>query len=400
MPEVGPPPNSVLLPGLLPFAIPELLDHIIDHLSSCTADLLSCSLVSKSWVPRAQFNLFWEIDMVKHNCPEPEIGDRLMKRLEIAPRLSHLIRRLSITLDRQLLEGVVRKTLPSLEEVTVHCTDRQYHTEDIKTRFLVQSILRQPTIRRVTLSGLFNSISAINTYFDNCSPNIYSLDVYDVYADPSDEFESKNSSPTSPLPSKIYLSHLSPPLYLDEAPPLLAWMIHPQCPFAFSRLESIQIGDGQWPFFYSALTQSPPTIKHLKLTEFSGDHKVDQDLNVLLALRSLEVHIVYRERLSRFLAMLRRLPSDISLDTMRLLVLWPVAAKDCDILRDFDASITTMNIYRSLRRVEIHAECLEQDISTTMSFFPSLTSAGKLLIHPPTLRGTQTEFGSEEGYSL
>ncbi|KAJ6507882.1 hypothetical protein C8R47DRAFT_1099864, partial [Mycena vitilis] len=99
--------------------------------------------------------IFWEIDLVKHN--RPKTRDKSMQSLEIAPRLSHLIRHLSISLNRQLLEGVVRQTaLPNLEEVSVHCTDRQYyHNECIKTRFLVQSILRQPTIRRVTLSGAF-----------------------------------------------------------------------------------------------------------------------------------------------------------------------------------------------------------------------------------------------------
>ena len=45
----------------------EIVDHIVDHLRNDSETLKQCSLVSKSWVPRVQRNLFFEI---RFKCSE------------------------------------------------------------------------------------------------------------------------------------------------------------------------------------------------------------------------------------------------------------------------------------------------------------------------------------------
>ncbi|KAF8206175.1 hypothetical protein K438DRAFT_463134 [Mycena galopus ATCC 62051] len=151
--------ESACLLALSVLNIPELLDHTIDFLSESRADLLSSALVSKSWVPSAQSHLFAKITL-------PE-DTKLMKMLEASPHLGHFIRCLSVSLNIHMLRDVVGLALPRLEELSVQCTDD--HHVHLETGFLVQSLLRLPTIRHVVLGGLFSSIGVIHTYFDNCS---------------------------------------------------------------------------------------------------------------------------------------------------------------------------------------------------------------------------------------
>ncbi|KAJ6512928.1 hypothetical protein C8R45DRAFT_961759 [Mycena sanguinolenta] len=148
-------------------AISELREHTVDFLSNSRADLHSCALVSKSWVPRAQYHIFGEIILSQPlNGSVMKLLRRLTETLEASPHIAHYIRHLSISLNIGLLEGLAEMTLPSLQELTVMCTSSRLLDE---TRFLVQSLLRRPTIRGVALHGSFPSISVIGAYFDNCA---------------------------------------------------------------------------------------------------------------------------------------------------------------------------------------------------------------------------------------
>ncbi|KAJ7928759.1 hypothetical protein B0H13DRAFT_1966080 [Mycena leptocephala] len=369
-------------------AIPELLDHIIDYLSGSPVDLLSCAMVSKSWVRRAQFHLFSKIMFIPPN--HTSIFERLAKSLEVSPHLAHLIRHLSITLDIDLLEGVTRLILPSLEELAVDCTDDQYSfRQDVKTMFLVEAILRLPTIRCVTLSGLFNSISVIDTYFSNCSRGIQTLGLSQVYVDLT---EASPDPPVSSFHPQIQLSHFIIPCDFSA---LEAWIFAPQCPFGFSRLKSIHISGDQWRPFQSILAPSFPSIEYLKLMDFSGH--VGLDLTVLTSLKRLDVDL-YQLQLPEFLVVLGRLPPHHCLHTLGLLI-YAVSTRDEKTFKSFDTSIAALDIASSLR-VEIHLQSIPiLDMSVFKSYFPTLISKGQLFIHLPTPPDITYVGDEEEGYT-
>ncbi|KAJ6512968.1 hypothetical protein C8R45DRAFT_330932 [Mycena sanguinolenta] len=376
--EPRPIPRSVL-------AIPELLDQTIDFLSRSRVDLHSCALVSKSWAPRAQFHIFQKIILLPPN--DMKLLRRLRKTLEVSPHLAHFIRHLSISLNIHLLESVARMILPRLEELCVQCTLPQYRCfGDTKTRFLVQSLLRLPSIRRVELCGSFTSMSVIHAYFDKCA-DIQLLGLRNAHVErPGLDLEdlegaSNSDPPISPLvESKIQLSEFIFPAMECQA--LDAWILGPHCPFGFCHLQSIHIGAERWRAFQSFLGPCLGSIEYLKLLEFC-DHG-GLDLSGLSKLKRLDVDLDQDWRFPDLLAVLERLPPNNSLETMRLLR-YSVSAEDETIFKDFDATITALDVMHSLRCVEIDIDVLRPglDLATFMSYFPTLVSKAQLSIRAP-----------------
>ncbi|KAJ7261729.1 hypothetical protein B0H12DRAFT_333601 [Mycena haematopus] len=361
-------------------AIPELLDHTIDFLSGSRLDLFSCALVSKSWVPRAQFHIFGKITLLPPN--DTELLLLLTKILEVSPHLAHFIRHLSISLNMRLLKGVVGMMLPRLEELYVKCTGNQYGCRaDFETKFLVQSLLRLPTIRSVELEGLFNSMSVIHAYFDDCSQDIQRLRLWDVYVDPSPPKASDPDLPISAfVESKIQLSQIIFPALHFRV--LDAWINGPHCPFGFHHLRSIHIGADRWRSFQSLLAPCLPSIEYLKLIEFSSHS--DLDLGGLTELKWLDVDLDQDWHLPDLLAVLKRLPPTNCLQTMGLLR-HTISAEDETIFKDLDAAITALDVLHSLRRVEMDVAVFRPgfDMATFLSYFPTLTSKGYLFVHLP-----------------
>lgn len=70
-------------------AIPELLDAIIDQLHDEETSLLSCSLVAKSWLPRARFHLFGTI-RIRHSGLD-QFLDTLNHPLSTLPTSIHYL---------------------------------------------------------------------------------------------------------------------------------------------------------------------------------------------------------------------------------------------------------------------------------------------------------------------
>ncbi|KAF7374631.1 hypothetical protein MSAN_00347900 [Mycena sanguinolenta] len=369
-------------------AIPELLDQIVDFLSGSRVDLHSCALVSKSWVPCAQFHIFGKIILLPPN--DMKLLCRLRKTLEVSPHLAHFIRRLSVSLNVDLLESVAGMMLPRLQELRVRCTFPQYHYfGDTKTRFLVQSLLRIPGIRRVDLCGSFTSMSVIHAYFDNCA-HIQVLGLMNAHVehpgldsqDSKDLAEASNSdSPISALAvSKIQLSEFIFPAMECQA--LDAWIVGPHFPFGFHRLQRIHIAAERWRSFQSFLAPYLGSIEYLKLLEFC-DH-CGLDFSGLSKLKRLDVDLDQDWHLPDLLAVLGRLPPNNGLETMGLLR-YSVSAEDETIFKDFDATITALDVMHSLHRVEIDIDVLRPglDLATFMSYFPTLVSKDQLLVHVP-----------------
>ncbi|KAF7374617.1 hypothetical protein MSAN_00346300 [Mycena sanguinolenta] len=377
-------------------AIPELLDLIIGFLSGSRVNLLSCALVSKSWVPCAQRRIFRNI--ILYSSKDMKLLRRLTETLETSPHLAHFIRRLSISLNIRLLEGVVGMTLPRLEELSVKRTIHQYfHFDDTKTKFLVQSLLRRPTIRGVELHGSFTSMSVIRAYFDNCAHiqrvGLMNAHVEHPLSHGSGDFqeleEASNSDPSDSalVASKRQLSRITFPFSVSQA--LYAWLVGPHCPFGFQYLRSVQIREPRWRSFHSLLAPGLESIEYLKLRDFSGDHVLD--LSGLSKLKQLDVYVSGRSSpLPGLIAALESLPPNNNLQAMGL-TRYFVSAKDEKFFRDFDATITTLDVMHSLRRVEINniyapGSGPGLDIATFRSYFPTLSSKSYLCIHFSAIR--------------
>ncbi|KAF7374612.1 hypothetical protein MSAN_00345800 [Mycena sanguinolenta] len=375
------------------FAIPELLDHTIDILSESLVDLHSCALVSKSWVPRAQFHIFekiilWRFDSVSDDM---KLLRRLMKILEVSPHLAHFIRHLSISLNIDLLEGIVGMTLPRLEELYVECTFYQYRgLDDMTTRFHVQSLLRRPTVRSVELYGAFTSISVIRAYFDNCT-HIQRLGLISAHVVGTENMEDLEASNPNPAlgASKIQLSHITFPARSSEE--LDAWIVGPHCPFGFQRLRSVHIPEPRWRLFRSLLAPGLGSIEYLKLLNLDDRGDRVLDLSGFTNLKQLDVHVGASLPLPNLIAALQSLPPNNSLQTMGLLQHF-VFAGDEKVFKDFDTIIPTLDAMHSLRRVEIYIRRglrSELDVECFRSYFPTLASKGYLFIHSYDLYGLE-----------
>ncbi|KAJ7745728.1 hypothetical protein B0H16DRAFT_1558008 [Mycena metata] len=383
-------------------AIPELLDHIVDDLSDSTVDLLACALVSKAWVPRAQFYLFRKIELLPPSKWEhTQVHVRLLEILRASLHLRSLVRHLSFSLSIRLLDCLEPIPFPNLEEIWVVCTtDQQMWRMDIKTNLRVRDIFMSiSTLRRVKFSGAFNSISVFHRYFENCAADIQSLEMVEVYlAD-----EEHQTPPDSSIPSRMQLLRLSVP---QDCTAFDGWFLSPRCSFGFSRLKSLELPDLRWGPFQKILTPSLPSLEDLKLNDFSGD--VDLDFGMLTALKRLDVDL-YEPHLPRFLTALKSLPLHNSLQTLSL-QFYCASAEHRNMLNAFDTEITNLVILHSLRRVEIHLAARQListqpvvDMPTFRSYFPSLTSKGWLVIYPPPVRNhitvISTDNDSDEEYT-
>ncbi|KAJ7019827.1 hypothetical protein C8F04DRAFT_1146458, partial [Mycena alexandri] len=344
--------NPTPLPRIV-LAIPELLDHIVDYLADSSEDLLACALVSKSWVPRAQFYLFRKIELLPPNkWNDTQVHVRLLQILRASPF--------------RLLDCLYSIPLPNLEEISVECTGDQYAwSMDIQTSLRVRDIFMSiPTLSRVNFSGKFRSISIFHHYFENCAANIQSLELVNVCLE-DEEHETPPDPPPSFIPSRMQL---------------------------FSQLKSLQLQDLQWAQFQRLLAPSFPSLECLKLQDCVGnvDGNIDLDFGMLTALKRLDVD-TYESRLPWVLATLGSLPLNNSLQTLSLRF-HCVTAQHQDIFNTFDTDITNMDTVHSLRRVEMHLSAWQlintqpvMDVPTFQSYFPSLTSKGRLFIYRESL---------------
>ncbi|KAJ7168483.1 hypothetical protein C8R46DRAFT_1217891 [Mycena filopes] len=367
-------------------AIPEILDHVLDHLSDSRRDLLACALVSKLWVPRAQFHIFREIELLppsRWDNSQPHVRLLEVLQLEASRHLATLVRHVSFSLSPRLLECLASVDFPNLKEISVHCTDDQYSWRtDIATKQLVADLFMSlPTLLRVNLVGILNSISVFHAYFDNCAANIQSLNMQNVGVELSEEDQSLLDPPASLIPARMALSHLSIPF---DSTVLESWLFAARSPFNLSRLKTLQLDDAQWTKLRNSFASSCTSIEDLCLSDFSGEVAVD--LGMLTALKKLDVE-THQLHFPQLLAALERLPPHSVLQTL-ILRLYAVTPKDEGKFNVFDAKVASLGIAQSLRRVEIHLAARQYlrtdpilDIPTFESYLPFLASRGQLSIY-------------------
>ncbi|KAK7442706.1 hypothetical protein VKT23_015952 [Stygiomarasmius scandens] len=100
--------TSSAVPSMFPIFAQEIFDEIMDHTTDCSQTLKICSLVCRSWLPRARTHLFHDFTFPPKN-PEEGVDymDEIQKALQLlvddmnnstlVPPLSRIVRRLRIS---------------------------------------------------------------------------------------------------------------------------------------------------------------------------------------------------------------------------------------------------------------------------------------------------------------
>lgn len=247
--------------------IQELLDYTIDCLSDAPHELLSCALVAKAWVARAQRHIYRDLDMSpdpesEHDAIEIKVH-RLSHTLE-NPYLLGLVHCLSVPLNSPALAALAHIPFTHLAEFRLECTSYPWAAPATPDTIApLQAILRRPSLRRVHLWGYLEPISIIDDYFEGCARGIQelrlALDNLDAYPGVQPECMPEGA-PCALAEEKIALRHLSVPRELE------GWMRGPRCPFGFTRLRSLEVRASDWAALHGSVAPCFPQLEILSLT--------------------------------------------------------------------------------------------------------------------------------------
>ncbi|KAJ7728483.1 hypothetical protein B0H16DRAFT_241776 [Mycena metata] len=119
------------------FHIPELTDQVIDHLHADVTSLRNCALVARSWVPAAQFHIFFSVN-IKHDATCRLLCDILA----VSPHIARYIRNIYIYFEvtRPSFSSLLDLRLPEPRRLSiVNCP----HTDELA---LIRHLIELPSL--------------------------------------------------------------------------------------------------------------------------------------------------------------------------------------------------------------------------------------------------------------
>ncbi|KAJ6553038.1 hypothetical protein B0H19DRAFT_1377726 [Mycena capillaripes] len=300
---------------------------------------------------RAQYHIFSIISILRAVTHRDTRADsRAMKRLDKAfrrsPHLPFLVRSVKISLELPVLALLAQLPLTSLREVTIHCTFGQRKERADRTAIVdVQRLFRLPSVRIVSLIGVYPSIPVLNAYFDSYSRTITTLK--GIHKGAFTEHIASEGE-TEGFPLKLNLVALATSTSFGQ------WLRSPSCPCAFEHLTMIISIAPYWITLHRTITNNLPNLEYLKLLSFYDAAHVD--LSALPTLRKFKASIADTnptQGLDALLAALTALaPANrISLLHVRLSAL---ARADEGAIRRLDAGLGALErtVLHGLTRVE------------------------------------------------
>ncbi|KAJ6553034.1 hypothetical protein B0H19DRAFT_1263456 [Mycena capillaripes] len=144
----------------------------------------------------------------------------------------------------------------------------------------VQRLFRLPSVRIISLIGVYLSIPVLDAYFDGCSRTITTL---------------------KGIHKGAFMKHITSKGEADGFPPKLnlvalamstsfgQWLRSPSCPFAFEHLTMIISIAPYWITLHRTLTKNLLNLEYLKLLSFDDAPHVD--LSALPTLRKFKPSI-------------------------------------------------------------------------------------------------------------
>ncbi|KAJ7673897.1 hypothetical protein DFH06DRAFT_1319013 [Mycena polygramma] len=160
-----------------PFDSQELVDYCIAFLCDSPRDLMSCALVSCSWVHPAQARLFWDIRFILGLTLSDIRWERLNRTLLISPHLTRHIRRLRVNIV--MLKAHHAMVLEICNFAFTHLTHASIfygRALSMPQTLQLQQLLSLRTIRDVTLIGFReDGPQAYFKILERCSPAVRTL---------------------------------------------------------------------------------------------------------------------------------------------------------------------------------------------------------------------------------
>jgi hypothetical protein len=248
-----------------PILIPELVDQFVAHLVDSRADLVleACALVSKSWVFAAQHHFFREIVLdSEHLCRAIDKTLRASSHLIQHIRRPRIRRSHEAILSVESLARICRIPFTNLNKLSIE-TYAPWPTPASQSPGPLGQLLSLPTLQHVKLDTETLEPAIFLPLWETCSPNIRRLHL---------SCQLTSSDPISPFRRRSSAKLSLESLRLDDAGTHVhEWMAHDFCPFDFSTLAVLSVGNSTSILGCDAME---PALRTIEVLEFAATHWV------------------------------------------------------------------------------------------------------------------------------
>ncbi|KAJ6454371.1 hypothetical protein C8R45DRAFT_601828 [Mycena sanguinolenta] len=318
--------------------VQELWDEIIDYLHDSRPALLSCALVCRALVVRAQTQLFRSIVIASHRHSTTISATELAEILSSSPHLTDYVCDLYIgRCDAATLMPIVGIAWSRISAISFAHTSEEPVAPALDQ---VSNLVSLPTLRKVSFYSNAWTADHLRVVLTNCNPDVSALAFHSCspeMLDPS--IDDNPSTKRSHLPRITHLDLF----FADTVPDFL---INAACPLDLSGLQHVKVGFSGETSLHPFLYTFGHTIQSLDID--AADHGLDSlDLGSIPALS----HLIVRGEGSAVQHVMERSRESNVHTVCHLLGAW--RGTGCSpILQKFQSSILSANMPR-LRRVEV-----------------------------------------------
>ncbi|KAJ7500039.1 hypothetical protein FB451DRAFT_1549485 [Mycena latifolia] len=283
----------------------ELRDGIIDFLHGSNADLKACSLVCRSFQPRAQSHLFCVISMKGANRTTLAIrASRFAQLMSSSPHLLSYVRILHFeTCDERILVPFARVRWA---QSRVHTVSLGWvtHAPNSSALDIICAFVGIPSLRNLSFDGGRWESAHLYAIFARCNNGLESIKLF--LLDPTTTHELATTAPV-----RLRIRELA----FLSSPQIIELLSDPACPLDFSALERVRCVAYVPPTLQPFLLKSRSTIQSLHI---SGKAPIAADLD--LALFPALAHLTIESIGPTINTMLARLPAQNCIASIRLLL--------------------------------------------------------------------------------
>ncbi|KAJ7481061.1 hypothetical protein B0H11DRAFT_1231715 [Mycena galericulata] len=290
-----------------PFDIQELVDYCIDFLHDSRPDLKTCTLVGRAWVQSAQFHLFWNMTFFD-SLKDQHLRISQIGRLSRSPHILAFVCCLHVRLHYLALDAfsAAIPLFAHLQELRVSgdCVPSVPSFPGLVT---LRALLSLPTLQRVEIYCTFPHPLAFMKVWSGCSESIRHLMLWGVRV--NDTNHDWNLSSAVDSRPKIRLESLR----LSYSTSIIPWLATDACPFDFSGLTALSVGEDTRILRWNAFSGAVAAIKRLEIGFISTQPSVD--LSPFGRLQELIIHVH------------SHLDAEIALDTLNTLSSVPTISR-------------------------------------------------------------------------
>ncbi|KAJ7082559.1 hypothetical protein C8R44DRAFT_904796 [Mycena epipterygia] len=186
--------------------------------------------VSRVWLHPVQSRIFRSIALDRRTDSDKLVFlKRVLAALELAPHLTRHVQRLDIVLSDIVLGRIAALHLPNMAACTIHSWVHLLSEMNTALPY-IQKILRSTALENIRLNGHFFSPSILNLVLESCPSHLVTVDVTTVHL-------------STDTPSSLPSTQKTPLRALGYGCAVASWISDPGCPFTFSELQAVRIGE-------------------------------------------------------------------------------------------------------------------------------------------------------------